>query len=47
MVTPEHSSLGFYEALGFVLNRANDYRDRQNPSMRIDLFGELDAWTRG
>jgi len=31
-------SVPFYKKLGFVFNRAADYRDRRNPSMRLDLF---------
>jgi hypothetical protein len=37
----------FYEALGFMPNRAKNYRDRQNPSLRIDVFGQLGASARG
>jgi hypothetical protein len=28
-------------------NRAKNYRDRQNPSLRIDVFGQLGASARG
>jgi ribosomal protein S18 acetylase RimI-like enzyme len=31
-------SLGFYERLGFVRNLDRAYADRDNPSMRLDLF---------
>lgn len=38
-------SLAFYERLGFVRNRAREYRDRQNPSMRLDLHAAvLPSW---
>ena len=31
-------SVPFYEKLGFVPNRAKLYKDRQHPSMRLDIF---------
>jgi ribosomal protein S18 acetylase RimI-like enzyme len=31
-------SMGFYEKLGFQPNRAKEYRERNHPSMRLDLF---------
>ena len=31
-------SVGFYEKLGFVPNRAKPYQGRTHPSMRLDLF---------
>ena len=41
-------SVAFYEHLGFVRNRAKEYRDRQNPSMRFDLHApNLPAWAVG
>lgn len=41
-------SVAFYERLGFVRNRAKEYRDRQNPSMRFDLHAPtLPAWAPG
>jgi ribosomal protein S18 acetylase RimI-like enzyme len=32
-------SIGFYEKLGFSLNRDDTYAARNHPSMRLDLFG--------
>jgi ribosomal protein S18 acetylase RimI-like enzyme len=41
-------SVSFYERLGFVRNRAKEYRDRQNPSMRFDLYAAtLPPWATG
>jgi len=41
-------SLAFYERLGFVRNRAKEYRDRPNPSMRFDLYApSLPRWVTG
>lgn len=41
-------SAAFYEHLGFVRNRAKEYRDRQNPSMRLDLYAStLPPWASG
>ena len=38
-------SVAFYERLGFVRNRAKQYRDREHPSMRFDLHApKLPAW---
>ena len=38
-------SAAFYERLGFVRNRAKEYRDREHPSMRLDLYAPtLPAW---
>lgn len=38
-------SVAFYERLGFVRNRAKEYRERQNPSMRFDLYAAaLPPW---
>lgn len=31
-------SVAFYERLGFVPNRAKPYRDREHPSMRLDIL---------
>lgn len=31
-------SIAFYERLGFVRNRAKEYRERNHPSMRLDVF---------
>ncbi len=35
-------ALPFYEKLGFQPNRSPQYRDRENPSLRLDVFGEHD-----
>ncbi len=41
-------SVAFYERLGFVRNRAKEYRERQNPSMRFDLYATtLPPWVTG
>ncbi len=32
-------AVSFYEKLGFVRNRSPNYRGRENPSLRLDLFG--------
>jgi GNAT superfamily N-acetyltransferase len=32
------TALPFYEKLGFEPNKAPDYRDRENPSLRLDVF---------
>jgi hypothetical protein len=38
-------SASFYEGRGFRMNRAKEYRDKGDPSMRLDLFGrEPPAW---
>lgn len=38
-------SAAFYERLGFVRNRAKEYREREHPSMRLDLYAPtLPAW---
>lgn len=34
-------SLEFYQRLGFVPNRAKPYRDREHPSMRLDLYAPI------
>lgn len=31
-------SVGFYESLGFIRNRAKAYREREHASMRLDVF---------
>ena len=31
-------ALSFYEKLGFTRNRSPNYRERENPSLRLDLF---------
>ncbi len=41
-------SVAFYERLGFIRNRAKEYRDRPNPSMRFDLHASrLPDWATG
>jgi hypothetical protein len=38
-------SVAFYERLGFVRNKAKEYRDRGHPSMRLDLYAAArPAW---
>lgn len=38
-------SVGFYERLGFVFNRAKPYQEKLHPSMRFDLFApKLPSW---
>jgi len=38
-------AVGFYEGLGFVHNSAKQYRERDRPSMRLDLFAnEVQSW---
>jgi ribosomal protein S18 acetylase RimI-like enzyme len=38
-------SVAFYERLGFARNRAKGYRERKNPSMRLDVFtSQPPAW---
>jgi hypothetical protein len=38
-------SVAFYERLGFVPNKAKEYRDRGHPSMRLDLYAAVrPAW---
>lgn len=38
-------SVDFYERLGFVHNRAKEYRGRERPSMRLDLYApKPPAW---
>lgn len=31
----------FYERLGFIPNRSPNYRDREHPSLRLDVFGRV------
>lgn len=39
------ASIGFYDHLGFVPNRAKEYRGHGHPSMRFDLYArKLPAW---
>ena len=39
------AAVPFYEKLGFHPNRSQQYRDRENPSLRLDVFApELPAW---
>jgi ribosomal protein S18 acetylase RimI-like enzyme len=41
------SAIGFYESLGFVRNRAKELRERNHPSMRLDLFSDdAPQWLR-
>ncbi len=41
-------SVDFYERLGFVRNRAREYRDKDHPSMRFDAFAPtLPSWVTG
>jgi ribosomal protein S18 acetylase RimI-like enzyme len=41
------ASAAFYERLGFVRNRAKEYRERARPSMRLDLRVQpLPSWAR-
>jgi ribosomal protein S18 acetylase RimI-like enzyme len=35
------ASVGFYERLGFVRNRAKEYAAKAHPSMRLDVFGPV------
>ncbi len=38
-------AIAFYEALGFLRNKAKPYREREHPSMRFDLFApEVLQW---
>lgn len=38
-------ALSFYEKLGFIRNRSPNYRGRENPSLRLDLFGrQMPDW---
>lgn len=38
-------SVAFYERLGFEANRSTEYRDRENPSLRLDVFAtETPGW---
>jgi ribosomal protein S18 acetylase RimI-like enzyme len=38
-------AVSFYERLGFQRNRSPEYRDRENPSLRLDVFApELPDW---
>jgi ribosomal protein S18 acetylase RimI-like enzyme len=38
-------AIAFYKRLGFQRNRAKPYREREHPSMRLDLFAPgLPSW---
>lgn len=38
-------AVAFYERLGFEANRSTEYRDRENPSLRFDVFAtETPDW---
>jgi GNAT superfamily N-acetyltransferase len=39
------TAVSFYQKLGFRHNRSPEYRDRENPSLRLDVFApELPTW---
>jgi GNAT superfamily N-acetyltransferase len=39
------NAIGFYEKLGFLRNKAKEYRERTHPSMRLDLLApDLPPW---
>lgn len=41
------NALGFYEKLGFKQNKAKEYREKNHPSMRLDVFAPaLPTWVR-
>lgn len=33
-------SIGFYQKLGFVFNKSKVYREKEHPSMRLDVYRE-------
>jgi len=37
-------SIAFYERLGFIRNRAREYRERTHPSMRLDIRAPRPSW---
>ncbi len=41
-------SIAFYERLGFARNRSKAYREREHPSMRLDLYAPIPPlWVTG